>query len=1467
MNLSPTPAPAAISFRLRALRAALVCGLGAWLALGAAPASAKIIHESEGSFNGADAPGGPLPHSFAAAADRSAGPSRGDVYVGSLNSSFEGSVYKFSATGGYSGEHLTGTNTPAGSFSLLSFSNFHLGGLAVDGTAGANAGDLYVADTGHGVVDRFSESGTFQCQITAGTPATSEEEEHECNGAAGSKPTSGPEAIEPAGLAVDSSGDVYVADAAHQVIDEFAPSGAYIAQVADSTITSAGPIAVDPSGNLYVANSSLFGGSTVARCSSPPTPSCSVLDANGAMGVAVDPATGHVYVAESSPERQIAEYDSAGNLIDVFAVGQVGISPGLAVGPNGDVYATNLYEGPVDIFGPDLVVPEVSTGAATDVGEATATLHGEAAPDTVHSGGEVTACRFEYGDTTAYGRTAPCSPAAPYAGPQAVSAELSGLRKSTEYHFRLTAEDAEGAGHGEDQTFTTPGPPTVDMERAEAEEANANLRAEIDPWGHDTTCQVQYVEDTVFQASNWANAKTLPCSPEDLGEAFGDQTAKVRLTGLAAATTYHYRFLATNEAGLSGFPDRTFSTFGIESFTVEDLNEAGEPETQAGAHPYEFRTTIALQKTTITKYRWDTNNGPPHWVESEEESAGANTKDLDTQLAPGLIGNPTAIPTCARYLEVQDHCPGETQVGIMKLWTSFGFYEVPIHNLVPSGQSPAEFGAFIEGYVGAWIPFHVRTGGDYGITADSINVTANADLEKFSIAVWGVPADPSHESQRFCVGPYNYERPCPDAEPQKPLLRNPTSCAGPQTVTQLADTWQDPGNFVKKTAELPAFTGCNALQFEPSLEAVPTTNVADSPSGLHVDLHVPQPEACDSGPPVSCETAEADLKDARVVLPKGIAVNPASANGLSACSSVQIELHGPNPPSCPDASKIGRVEVDTPLIDHPLPGSVFVATPHDNPFGSLLAIYIAVDDPQTGLIIKLPGHIEADPSTGQLTTTFDENPQLPFEDFKLDFFGGARGALRTPPTCGNFQSASALTPWSAPESGPPAQGTSPFQITQAPAAAGGNCPATPAQLPSAPKFVAGTETPTAGHYSPFILHLHREDGSQELTAINTTLPPGLVGKLAGVAECSDAAIAAAKAKSGSEEQQSPSCPASSQLGTVNVASGAGPAPYWVTGHAYLAGPYKGAPLSLAIITPATAGPYDLGTVVVRVALYVNPETAQISAKSDPIPTILEGIPLDVRTIDVKLDRPQFSLNPTDCEKMSVTGEAVSVLGLNSSLSDPFQVGGCNTLRFQPKLALSLNGRLTRAGTPALKATLTMKPGEANIAVAQVTLPASEQIDNAHLRNVCTRVQFAANQCPPDSVIGYAKAQTPLLDNPLEGPVYLMTGFGHTLPDLFADLGGQIRVDLNGKVDRGKGGGLRSTFEVVPDAPVSKFTLSMSGGKKGLLENNENLCLRAHRATAQFTGQNGALSLSEPLLHVKCPKAKNHRKRHRPARAG
>jgi hypothetical protein len=908
-------------------------------------------------------------------------------------------------------------------------------------------------------------------------------------------------------------------------------------------------------------------------------------------------------------------------------------------------------------------------------------------------------------------------------------------------------------------------------------------------------------------------------------------------------------------------------SFGFADWDIWLSNADGTPDLRAGSHPYAMTVDLSLNE------RADKLNGT--------RIADGELRNIGVDLPPGFFGNLAAIPRCTRAQldgqkpasEFSESCPSDTQIGVEAAGLEFegtggngGAENLAVYNMVPPPGVPAEFAFSLAG-IHAFFDATLQPEGGYRLTEHVGNVP-QLSVDKNLLTLWGVPADPGHDAQRgplgFCF--HQEEGGCPAGYEPTPFLTLPTSCVGPLAFTvHGVGTWQDESARAESTVLIhdsdgnpEGLTGCDELDFSPTIEARPTVTTADSATGLHVDLHFPQVEEPEM-------PNEANLKSTVVTLPRGIAVNPAGANGLASCSSAQIGLtsslgaakaeYTGEAPRCPQASKIGAVEVDTQLVDHPLAGSVYLAAQGDNPFNSLLAIYVVVEDPQTGVILKIAGEVKPDPATGQLTATFPENPQLPFEDLKVDFFAGHAATLTTPPTCGTYTTNTILTPWTAPEHAD-AHPSDSFVI-------GGNCAATEAALPNAPAFGAGTINPSAGSYSPFVLHLARADGSQRISRVDTALPAGLVGKLAGVGECSDAQLAAAAARSnpgeGRLEQAGPGCPLSSEVGTVTVGAGAGETPLSVSGHAYLAGPYKGAPLSLAIITPAVAGPFDLGDVVVRTALYVNPETAQIHAVSDPLPTILQGIPLDVRSIDLDMNRPQFTLNPTHCDPMAVLGSATSTLGNVAALSQRFQVGGCSALAFKPKVALSLKGGTRRHTFPALKAVVTYPPGPgyANIARAQVTLPHSEFLEQGHIRTVCTRVQFAAGAgngsgCPAASVYGFARAVTPLLDKPLEGPVYLRSS-SHKLPDLVAALNGQIDIALAGRVDTGKNGGIRNTFEVVPDAPVTKFTLEMQGGKKGLLVNSEDICgpqAKTH-ALVHLVSQNGKVLDLKPKIANSC----------------
>jgi hypothetical protein len=1168
--------------------------------------------------------------------------------------------------------------------------------------------------------------------------------------------------------------------------------------------------------------------------------------------------------------------------------------------------------------------PTATTGQITEESELhfdRVKLSGTVNPE----GTELEECLFEYGETESLGQAKACGqgPSAIGSGTSEVpvTAKVTGLTPGTHYYFRLTAKSSTGTAHGSLQQFTTLGAPawklsvkpagesvipgpktktlfTVEAENVGGDESEGTVTIEnTPPAGLPASTPSFRWNSSFFGGFNLASfgfCSGGTCSFPGFLVFFGVKGVKpgeklvmsvfvepegtegqledsARVSGGGAPT-----------AEASGTIDSTSQpSFGHLGFEASLTQASGQPYTQAGGHPYQFTTDFSFATLSCVN---------PEFEGSAVFAATCplyDPRNITGLLPPGLVVNPQAVPRCTLAEYFSQSCNfiknsvGTLQLRPYGMGSSAFKYMEPVVNLEPSGEYPGQLGATVGGLPFIVITSGLRDGSHYEIAATTTAIQTG--LNHTRLTLWGVPADPGHDVFRgkFCEdmgGPENpsgyhgvverfldrqtLERYCENSTPERPgggpaetpeapFITMPTECSGdPLTVTGKYDTWQLPGLWAEETSQLEAVEGCNALTFEPTIEARPTTNLADAPSGLEFNLNVPQDEEAQG-------VATPELKEAVVKLPAGIRINPAAANGRRGCSEAQANLHVEAPSACPDAAKIGEAEVISSLLHEPLKGSLFLAIPHQNPFGALLAGYLSVEG--QGIRIKVPGVFETDPQTGQITTRFPDNPQLPFEELKLKIFGGALGALRTPTTCGRYQTTTSLTPFSAPESGPPETPSSSFETTEA--EHGGACPTAEGQEPSAPRFAAGTETPQAGAFSPFSLKLVREDGSQELSKIETTLPPGLSGRLAGIPYCPQAGIERARSREheggGAQEQADPSCPAASEVGSLDIGAGAGPDPIHVTGHAYLAGPYKGAPLSVAIVTPALAGPFDLGTVVVRAALYVNPETAQITARSDQIPHILQGIPLDIRSIAMRLSRHDFTLNPTNCEELGFTGAATSVLGQLTSLSERFQVGGCAALPFKPHLSLRLSGATHRAGNPALRAVLTMPPGDANVASAQVALPHTELLDNAHIRNTCSRAQFASSGCPPGSAIGFAKAETPLLEAPLEGPVYLMTGFGHTLPDLAADLNGQIRVLLHGKVDTGPGGGIRNTFEVVPDAPVSKFTLSLDGGGKGLLENSTNLCAGPQRAAALFNGQNASSVQLSPLLKVRCAKHRRH----------
>jgi hypothetical protein len=937
---------------------------------------------------------------------------------------------------------------------------------------------------------------------------------------------------------------------------------------------------------------------------------------------------------------------------------------------------------------------------------------------------------------------------------------------------------------------------------------------------------------------------------------------------------------------------------------------------QAGtcnAEPPEVTTTCSI--ATPDQF-FDTAGAHPNWgftqfiVKNEPpgKSPVGEVKTVRVDLPVGLSVNPGATPRCSLAQFKADACPPTSQVGESLVTAADplvgteiepkpGVTQVPVYNVRPISGEAARFGlklaeneVFLEGDV-AW-------SSDYheGFTIQVPKALPEA-LEELLSGLLGKKGLILKNRLIFN-----------GRSGDETFLTTPTTCFGPA----YADDWmpgEQPGGLSGRIystllradsygepdpdfpngssffeSPIPPVTEtsgpgtepkeCGTIPYDPSIAVDPGTVQTDSPAGATVSVDVPHllPDYLAG----EDEQDSSHTKQATVTLPRGMGLNPSAANGLRVCLDAEFGKGTRNPIACPPQSIVGRARIESPpLVDQTNPqpeevleGNVYVGKQlsRDPASGDEYRIFIGAKTDRYGIDVRLIGNVRADPQTGQLTTTISEAPQVPFTSFNLTFDGGARAVLTSPPTCGPNQTATTMTPWSG---NPPAHPTDGFTMTGAPG--GGKCAKTLAERPFGPSFGAGPASAKAGAYSPFSIQIARGDAQQELKGADVVLPPGMTGKLRGIPYCPEDALAAAANRAGSEENTSSSCPAASQVGTAAVAAGSGPAPYKIEGKVFLSGPYHGAPLSLAVVTPATAGPFDLGTVVVRVALFVDPETAQIHAVSDPIPHVFGGALLDVRSVNLKMDRPNFTLNPTSCEPFATAGNLAGGGGDPANpaafsafaVSAPFQASDCEALGFKPKLFTKLiGGRKTmqRNGHPAFRAVLVARGGDANIKRAALTLPHSQFLDQGHIGTICTRVQLAAAACPARSIYGYARAQTPLLDDEVAGPVYLVAS-DHELPDLLADLHGQVSVRLRGVISSAKER-LKTVFYPVPDVPVSKFTINMKGGKKGLLVNSRDLCHRPNRSVLNFKAQNGKqLKVKKlPLRTPACRKAKKHRGR-------
>ena len=1019
---------------------------------------------------------------------------------------------------------------------------------------------------------------------------------------------------------------------------------------------------------------------------------------------------------------------------------------------------------------------------------------------------------------------------------------------------------------------------------------SALLKGTVDPGGEPTNYWFEYGTAANFTGA----AKTTLTSA---GSGTGAQPARAAISGLTPNTTYFYRLAASNNSGSATPVAGTFTTThgfgfmpGTSGFDSVAFADGGGPATQAGSHPYQVGFKVNL------------NQGGEFEGQPGVPFADGDLRDLRIEMPSGLIVNPNALAKCtaAQFHTPRvspfetsrsgESCPDRTQVGTVEVKTSLGGGQIRrfgLFNLDPLPGIPAQVGF---SPFGVPIVFNVivrpSPDGSYALTLAATNVPQSLDFYGLDLELWGTPWAASHNSERGnCLNETEPSFPwakCSIGEPSTypPLayLTLPTSCGAPLSLTARATSWQQPAEVTSTAVNhdslgQPAPIGsCANLIVSAHPSGQLTDKKASSASGFNFVLTNDNEALTD---PI--HRLPSQIRKAVVQLPEGATLNPSLGTGLGVCTPAQYAAEtafNGQGSGCPNVSKIGDFIVRSPLFDGYFDGAVYLAQPDDpatgapgaeNPFDSLLAVYLVAKLPERGLMVKVAGKLTPDPGTGTITATFDGLPQLPYSDLNITFRTGQRAPLITPPACGPAATQIDMTPWSGAAS---THAVTDWQIETG--VGGGPCPAgTP---PFVPGVVAGGVNSNVNSYTPYFVHLTRRDTEQEITSYSLVLPEGITGKLAGIPFCPDAAIQAARSKRGTAEEASPSCPQASLVGHVQTGYGVGDALTYTNGRVYLAGPYHGAPLSLVTINPATVGPFDLGTVVIRSAFQVDPHTAQLridSSTSDPIPHILDGIPLHLRDVRIYMDRPEFTHNPSSCAPSdlvsTLTGSGASFAtsqdDSSASVTEHFQLLNCLTLGFKPKLGIRLRGPTRRGAYPQLRATFAARgQGDTNLKAIAVSMPHSEFLAQNHIREICTRAQFNQERCPAGSVYGSAVAYTPLLDEPLRGNVYLRSS-SHKLPDLVASLySGAVHIVLEGEIGPTKQGGIHALFENLPDEPLDRFVMTFYGGKRGLLQNSANICAEPPLATVKAVGQTNLGASFTTVLRGRCGgKGKGHKR--------